>query len=116
MKKAHKRVMTRKLSNLAASDEQILPARKVYTVDEALGVAARKGIEATIAEEKRLASEARPVANKAKVGQKNKAEKKPIVVSEAKSKVKEEEWLRRYAAKKAEEERKMKGNEGTRPK
>ncbi|KAL3763041.1 hypothetical protein ACHAW5_000438 [Stephanodiscus triporus] len=114
MKKAHKRVMSRKLSNMAAPDEQILPARKVYTVDEALGVAARKGIEATIAEEKRLASEARPVANKAKVGQKNKADKKQIVVSEARSKVKEEEWLRKYAAKKAEVERNMKGNEGSR--
>ena len=57
-------------------------ARKVYTVDEALGIAARKGIEATIAEQKKLASdrkskeeavegkllssEVRPIANKAK--------------------------------------------------
>ena len=30
-----------------------MPTKKVYTVEEALGKAARKGIEATIAEEKR---------------------------------------------------------------
>ncbi len=116
MKKAHKRVMSRKLSNTStlpyAADEQIPPPRKVYTVDEALGVAARKGIEATIAEEKRLASEARPAtAKKAKVG-----EKKPIVDSEANAKASEDAWLRRYAARKAEAERNMKGGEGSSPK
>jgi hypothetical protein len=87
MKKAHKRVIARRLFNASKSpsafDEQIPMARKVYTVDEALGVAARKGIEATIAEEKRLASEGRPGAvNKAKVVQKSKGEKdKPIINS-----------------------------------
>ncbi|KAL3816442.1 hypothetical protein ACHAXA_000092 [Cyclostephanos tholiformis] len=86
MKKAHKRVMLRRLFNATTSssafNEQIPPAKKVYTVDEALGVAARKGIEATIAEEKRLASETRLVVanNKAMVEQKNKGEKKEQIV------------------------------------
>ena len=65
MRKAHRRVMSRKLSELntksrplpsesSSSDYQPpMPAKKVYTVEEALGKAARKGIEATIAEEKR---------------------------------------------------------------
>jgi hypothetical protein len=90
MKKAHKRVLARRLFNASTSsstalDEQIPSARKVYTVDEALGVAARKGIEATIAEEKRLASEGRsPAVNKAKAVQKNRGEKnKPIVNSKS---------------------------------
>jgi hypothetical protein len=106
MKKAHKRVMSRKLSNTStfpsAADEQMPPPRKVYTVDEALGVAARKGIEATIAEEKRLASEARPaIAKKSKVGQNNRGENKPIVDSESNSKANEDASLRRYVARKA---------------
>ena len=92
MKKAHKRVMSRKLFGISTPYERMLsgkkidtmddsldvadrkdgivvqespnvkseqksspvPLRKVYSVDEALGVAARKGIEATIAEQKRL--------------------------------------------------------------
>jgi hypothetical protein len=92
MKKAHRRVMSRKLFGISTPYERMLsgkkidtmddaldvvdrkdgiveeasnvikseqksspvPPRKVYTVDEALGVAARKGIEATIAEQKRL--------------------------------------------------------------
>ena len=37
--------------------EEPIRIKKVYSVDEALGVAARKGIEATVAEEKRLAAE-----------------------------------------------------------
>jgi hypothetical protein len=121
MKKAHKRVMSRKLFNTStlpsAVDEEMPPPRKVYTVDEALGVAARKGIEATIAEEKRLASEARPAtAKKAKVGQNNKGEKKPIVESDASAKANDDAWLRRYAARNAEPEQKMKDVEGSSPK
>lgn len=61
MKKAHQRVMARRLSNnqveQSESNEQTGCVKKVYTVHEALGVAARKGIEATIAEEKRIAAE-----------------------------------------------------------
>lgn len=62
MKKAHQRVMSRHLSKrqeelLTVMDEESTRTKKVYTVDEALGVAARKGIEATVAAEKRLAAE-----------------------------------------------------------
>ena len=121
MKKAHKRVMSRKLSNTStlpsAADEQMPPPRKVYTVDEALGVAARKGIEATIAEEKRLASEARPaIAKKSKVGQNSRGENKPIVDSESNAKASEDASLRRYVPRKAEAERKMTGGKGSSPK
>ena len=62
MKKAHQRVMSQHLSKrqeelLTVMDEESARTKKVYTVDEALGVAARKGIEATVAAEKRLAAE-----------------------------------------------------------
>lgn len=61
MKKAHQRVMSRRLVSKSQevppeTDEQPLRVKKVYTVDEALGVAARKGIEATVAAEKRLSA------------------------------------------------------------
>ncbi len=61
MKKAHRRTMYRRLSQRqelpAEMIEEPIRMKKVYSVDEALGVAARKGIEATVAEEKRLAAE-----------------------------------------------------------
>lgn len=62
MKKAHKRVVSRRLFKSQEEPppemmEESYQVKKVYTVDEALGMAARKGIEATVAEEKRLAVE-----------------------------------------------------------
>lgn len=55
MKKAHKRVMSRRLFKSQEESppemmEESYRVKKVYTVDEALGMAARKGIEATVAE------------------------------------------------------------------
>ena len=70
MKKAHRRALLRKLSgNLdntntralpSASDPRLLAEKKVYKLNEALGEAARRGIEAKVAEakEKRLAAAA----------------------------------------------------------
>lgn len=80
MKTAHRRVMTRTLFGLtsnnnvrtlpAGSDHQMLAVKKIYKVDEALGVAARLGIERKLAEGKRLATK------KAQVEQKVNKEKK----------------------------------------
>ncbi|KAL9179026.1 hypothetical protein ACHAXT_000068 [Thalassiosira profunda] len=62
MKIGHKRTLLRKLPRLGSGRNLALPSspemrnvKKVYKVDEALGEAARKGIEAIIAEEKRRA-------------------------------------------------------------
>lgn len=78
MKKAHQRVMSRRLVSKSQevppeADEQPLRVKKVYTVDEALGVAARKGIEATVAAEKRLSAE-KAEKEKRKVAKQNEVE------------------------------------------
>jgi hypothetical protein len=115
MKKAHRRVMSRKLFGILSTpyermlsgnkidtmddaldvadrkdgiveespnikSEQMsspVPLRKVYTVDEALGVAARKGIEATIAEQKRLTAETEKKGKEATSN--NVQEKSPVL-------------------------------------
>jgi len=109
MKTAHRRVMSRKLSWLtnaktqalpSASDHQSLAVKKVYKVDEALGLAARLGIERKLSEAKRLATE------KAEVERKMSGARKRIE-AETRAKAEEEARLRKFAAEKAEAERKI---------
>lgn len=66
MKKGHRRVLARQLFGIPIDKTRTLPtmpsneqppaAKKIYALDEALGEAARKGIEAKIMEEKRKSS------------------------------------------------------------
>ena len=65
MKKGHRRVLARQLFGITSDKTRTLPtmpsdepspAEKIYTLDEALGEAARRGIEAKIMEEKRKSS------------------------------------------------------------